>query len=274
MENGNNYDGDPYLKISNDLLGAIITSKNLLTNEGKVFMVIFFKTIGFKKDKDWLTYKQICKFTGINLKQNICRAVKKLTEQGLIIKEGKFFKVNQEFNNWQNIDKKVIKSDYFNNKKVIKSDYQSNQIGLPKLSNMITPSTDNIITDKTNTDNICYRVDNKNSNHKEQIEEIIKYLNQKADKNFRANTKKTIEKIRSRLNEGYIIEDFKKVIDIKVNKWKNTEFDDYLRPETLFGPKFENYLNERPIKSKKHFEFEKTYSDDEQALIIKNFYGE
>lgn len=49
-----------------------------------------------------------------------------------------------------------------------------------------------------------------------------------------------------RLNEGFDIEDFRKVIDTKVDAWKNDEtMNTYLRPATLFGPKFEGYLNEK-----------------------------
>ena len=46
------------------------------------------------------------------------------------------------------------------------------------------------------------------------------------------------------MKEGYVIEDFKKVIDSKSKEWLNTDFEKYLRPATLFGTKFENYLNE------------------------------
>ena len=51
------------------------------------------------------------------------------------------------------------------------------------------------------------------------------------------------------MTEKYTIEDFKKVIDIKVSKWlNNPEMADYLRPDTLFGTKFESYLNENKIQ--------------------------
>lgn len=46
------FKSEPYLKISNDLLGAVILSKGLLINEGKVFMLILFKTSGYKKEAD------------------------------------------------------------------------------------------------------------------------------------------------------------------------------------------------------------------------------
>lgn len=82
---------------------------------------------------------------------------------------------------------------------------------------------------------------------KEIIKDIILFLNEKTQKDFKPNTKKTIATINARLSEGFMIDDFKKVIDIKVNKWLNDpKMRDYLRPETLFGTKFESYLNEVP----------------------------
>ena len=51
-----------------------------------------------------------------------------------------------------------------------------------------------------------------------------------------------------RLNEGFDLEGFRKVIDTKVDAWKSDEtMNTYLRPATLFGPKFEGYLNEKPV---------------------------
>jgi len=80
---------------------------------------------------------------------------------------------------------------------------------------------------------------------------IIKYLNNKCNTNYKVNTPKTISLIRSRLKEGFTVDDFKKVIDIKSNQWlKNPEMNKFLRPETLFGNKFESYLNEKLIEKK------------------------
>ena len=90
---------------------------------------------------------------------------------------------------------------------------------------------------------------NKNDkNDKEIYKYIVAYLNEKADKNFRATTKKTQSLINARIREGFTLDDFKKVIDIKCSQWLGTEMEKYLRPETLFGPKFEGYLNEKPSK--------------------------
>lgn len=82
------------------------------------------------------------------------------------------------------------------------------------------------------------------------IVEILDYLNAKADKNFKKTTKKTQSLINARMNEGFTVEHFKTVIDKKVNDWKSdTKMNRYLRPETLFGTKFEGYLNESDIKT-------------------------
>ena len=78
--------------------------------------------------------------------------------------------------------------------------------------------------------------------------EIIDYLNYKANTNYRVNNKKTRASINARITEGFTVEDFKKVIDIKSSEWLNTNMQQYLRPETLFGTKFEGYLNQKITK--------------------------
>lgn len=78
---------------------------------------------------------------------------------------------------------------------------------------------------------------------------IINYLNKKANTRYRVNNKKTKTLIKARLNEGFAEDDFYKVIDNKVNEWANTDMNKYLRPETLFSPKFEGYLNQKEIKN-------------------------
>ena len=78
----------------------------------------------------------------------------------------------------------------------------------------------------------------------EKNKDIVAYLNQKADKEFKHTTKKTQSFINARLEEGFTVDDFKKVIDIKCSEWKNSDMNKYLRPETLFSTKFESYLNQ------------------------------
>jgi len=111
--------------------------------------------------------------------------------------------------------------------------------------------------------------------------EIIEYLNLKAEKNYRPNITKTQDLIRARGNNGFKLKDFKKVIDIKTEQWKDDPaMNKFLRPETLFGNKFEGYLNEKVMaemrkdgRAKKHFENERDYTDEEQQRIDTKFFG-
>lgn len=82
-------------------------------------------------------------------------------------------------------------------------------------------------------------------------QEVISYLNLKAKKNFKVDTASHQKFIKARLKEGYVLEDFKKVVDIMVAKWKGTEYEQYLQPQTLFGNKMDNYLNQ-PMPRKVH----------------------
>ena len=94
-------------------------------------------------------------------------------------------------------------------------------------------------TNKTNNNEI------DNNNNKLLIcKEVISYLNLKAKKNFKVDTASHQKFIKARLKEGYVLEDFKKVVDIMVAKWKGTEYEQYLQPQTLFGNKMDNYLNQ------------------------------
>jgi uncharacterized phage protein (TIGR02220 family) len=94
-------------------------------------------------------------------------------------------------------------------------------------------------TNKTNNNEI------DNNNNKLLIcKEVISYLNLKSKKNFKVDTASHQKFIKARLKEGYVLEDFKKVVDIMVAKWKGTEYEQYLQPQTLFGNKMDNYLNQ------------------------------
>ena len=91
----------------------------------------------------------------------------------------------------------------------------------------------------------------KKDSHAPLIQNVVDYLNLKSDSNYQSKTKKTRDLIIARINEGYSLDDFKKVVDIKTQEWKeDTKFAQYLRPETLFGNKFESYLNQKPVSEK------------------------
>ena len=77
--------------------------------------------------------------------------------------------------------------------------------------------------------------------------EIIAYLNAKAHTLFKPSTDKTQAMIRARWHEGFTLENFKTVVDNMVLAWYgDVKMQTYLRPETLFGTKFESYLTNPP----------------------------
>lgn len=78
--------------------------------------------------------------------------------------------------------------------------------------------------------------------------EIIEYLNLITGSKFKPLTKITQDVIKARLKENYTVDDFKQVIDIKNAEWSvDPKMSKFLRPETLFGNKFESYLNQKPL---------------------------
>ncbi len=101
---------------------------------------------------------------------------------------------------------------------------------LSEVQKVHTIKTENTKTENNNKLLIC--------------KEVISYLNLKAKKNFKVDTASHQKFIKARLKEGYVLEDFKKVVDVMVAKWKGTEYEQYLQPQTLFGNKMDNYLNQ------------------------------
>ena len=84
------------------------------------------------------------------------------------------------------------------------------------------------------------------------VQNILTALNTICLKNFRP-TSANVRFINARLKEGYNLEDFKAVIQLKHDQWSNNpQMSAYLRPSTIFGTKFDGYLEEarKPFKTK------------------------
>lgn len=120
-----------------------------------------------------------------------------------------------------------------------------------------------------------FKVANDGSLLSETTKEVIDRLNKLAGTSYRASSNSTRSKIQARLNEGYTLNDFMTVIENKVRDWKNTDMAKYLRPETLFGNKFEGYLNqnkkiigneERPWWYGKNIEEERASAEEIEKL--------
>ena len=81
--------------------------------------------------------------------------------------------------------------------------------------------------------------------YKTEVEEVISYLNNKLGSRYTSKSITNNKLIISKIKDGFTVEDFKNVIDKKYAEWNdNPDFSRYLRPQTLFGDKFENYVNQ------------------------------
>lgn len=107
----------------------------------------------------------------------------------------------------------------------------------------------------------------------DESSEVVDYLNQAAGTAFRKTSKDTKKHIRARLNDGYTLDDFKVVIDHKVAEWKGTEFEKFLRPSTLFGSKFESYLNQREEPKGKKTAFSNFLERDYDKSLMDSLVG-
>jgi uncharacterized phage protein (TIGR02220 family) len=93
--------------------------------------------------------------------------------------------------------------------------------------------------------------DNATAKRRIPYAEIIGYLNEKTGKNYKLTSIKTRELISARYGEGFTLEDFNRVIDLKSAEWQSDPvWNKFLRPETLFGTKFESYLNQQEGKKR------------------------
>lgn len=169
--------------------------------------------------------KQMSEDTGLSIQQ-IRTALKKLESTGEITKKStnKFTIVTIE--NWtlyQLDDESATNEQQTNNKRT-------------------TNDQQHLKNDKNDKND-------KKDIYSAEAQQIIDYLNQKAGTTYRYTSKKNQTLIKARMDEHFTVEDFKKVIDIKVSEWKETDMAQYLRPITLFGTKFESYLNQKPQQS-------------------------
>ena len=98
-----------------------------------------------------------------------------------------------------------------------------------------------------------------------EYREIIDYLNEKTGKKFSARSRVNQGHMSARLKEGFTVEDFKRVIDIKCFQWKDdAKMAKFLRPETLFGTKFDRYLNEEKFVMREGLHGEKYVVTEEE----------
>lgn len=107
------------------------------------------------------------------------------------------------------------------------------------LGTVLTPCQDGGGTSVTDTD--------KDIEFISLFRQIIDYLNLKANTRYKYTSEKYKKSIHARVEEGFTLNDFQEVIDKKCAEWVGTEWEKFLRPETLFGTKFEGYLNQKAV---------------------------
>lgn len=186
-----------------------------------------------KEGKCFPSQDKLCKITGIKDYRTIVKYLKQLEEKGLIEIKKNNGKVNVYY--LKNVSTPPTKN-------VGTKNATANFVEEPPTKNVGTPPTNfEGITIHNKKDTI------NNTQYIKEIEEVVIHLNEKAGTKYKYNSKNTTKHIQARIREGYTLEDFKTVIDKKCSEWLNTDMEKYLCPETLFGPKFEKYLNQKII---------------------------
>lgn len=101
-------------------------------------------------------------------------------------------------------------------------------------------------------------------------ENIISFLNSTTGSKYKASTDKTRRLIAARLAEGFTIDDFKAVITKKAKEWQDTDMAQYLRPETLFGTKFEGYLNQPEARNNRRSPISRAEQERQEGIDAVN----
>jgi phage replication O-like protein O len=224
-----------YTAIANEILDKLIKYR-LPGEQRQVLDFVIRKTYGYNKKRDAISLSQFEEATCM-ARSSVIRARDSLVTKRLLLvsnqkvtSSAKVYEFNKDFDEWEVVTKRL--PSY---KKVTEGSYKKvNQVVTKRLH-----TKDNITKDKYKDKGIYSRV--------------VNYLNEKTGKHFKSTSKKTKNHIRARLNDGFSEQDFMKVIDNRCAKWMpDKKFREYLRPETLFGTKFESYLNDmsHPLDNK------------------------
>ena len=236
---------DGHIDIANEI-AEYMAKYRLSGQEWQVLWVILRKTWGWHKKKDRLSFGYIAKMT-LMKRPAVARAIGKLIKKGVIKKDNSYINIymfNKDYETW----KSVIKKDTLLSKRIT---------GVIKKDNKSVINIDT--TTKENTKETITK-ENKRDALRSQI---IEYLNKVTHSKYKSNTPVSVKHINARLKEGFVLEDFKYVIDVKWTEWggkftkEGKSMEDWMRPITLFGPKFEGYLNqEKPDSFDKYLKKE------------------
>lgn len=213
--------------------------KTMLSDENISWKAKGILSYLLSKPDGWVTYITDIEKRSADGRDSVRSGIQELEDAGYIMR--KRIREKGQFKGWEYEVYEVPDIGKTENGKtengkadVGKSDFGKTDVGKSNTSN--NDSSNNDLSNK----------EDSNNDNKIPYVEIVTYLNQAANTNYRNSTKKTQTLIKARWNEGFRLEDFKTVIDIKTKEWLNDKkMNQYLRPETLFGTKFESYLNQK-----------------------------
>lgn len=221
--------------LRNELQLNYTSIPNELINTGSIHpMARFLFIVMASKPDDWTFYHSaIQKELGVT-RPTFTKYMDQLLKSGWVSRERKR-QEGAKFDSYEyrlhHPEASVKKFHSGKNLHLQKNNYKKTIV---EFDNSTAPS-DDVQLEKPKQDDIPYA-------------KIVQYLNKHSGKNFRHTTKGTKAAIRARWNEGFTLDDFKAVIQQKCRDWKgNAKMSEYLRPNTLFGTKFESYLQKAEV---------------------------
>lgn len=233
-------------------------AQKLGLNEAVILQQIHYWLVKSQHKKDgrkWVynTYKDWQVQMPFWSERTIKRSIKSLEEQGYLL-SANYNRLKMDKTKWYSIDYEKLAELESDARAFLES--STGQIGTiavpscPIEEDKVTQAIPEITTENSTETTTSKPI---------PFSDIIAYLNNRIHSSYKPGTKKTKELITARWNEGFRLEDFQKVIDLKTEEWIRDPFwNKYLRPETLFGPKFESYCNQKAAK--------KTYSEGDFDL--------
>lgn len=183
--------------------------------------------------------------------QRLRKAKKQLIELGLISDVKTVDESNKITGHYIKMNY-IFKKETENNHRVENSTGGKNDGVENQTPNALSVNNINALSDSSKNASSVNKENANNKNNKKvelenKIIQVIDHLNEKANTRYRYNSINTVKCLKALLTgkNPYTVEDCITVIDKKCSEWIGTNFEQYLRPNTLFGNKFEGYLNSK-----------------------------
>lgn len=217
-------------------------------------------------DGRYWTYNSVAAFHSLMpfMSENVINtALAKAEAEGLLV-TGNYNKLPFDRTKWYALTEKGER--LFQAPQNAATDYPSGSESISQKSEMDIAKIQNDISENRGTNTKVIQMNNSEENQKHivrkkasaqrpapsrpwneeesnKVAEVVQALNEETGSHYRPTSKATMRHVLARLREGFTVEDCKEVIRKKSEEWGGTDMAKYLRPETLFGPKFEGYLN-------------------------------